>query len=168
MIRGWGKRDPEIRALFEGHYESLCRLAYLLLGDPSAAEEAVMDSYLKIVTAWHRISLMDRPDLYLRKAVLNQCTSRLRRRSVEARARHRLAITPSTDEPHVFEIDVWGAIVALPPRQRAAIVLRYYEDRSEAEIADLLQCSAGTVKSQLAKARQKLKVVLESADVEEA
>ena len=124
-----------------------------------------MDAFLKVMTGWSRIEQMDRPDLYLRRAVVNMCTSRLRRRGVEQRARGRLLDGSLGGDKASVDPDIWAAIVALPPRQRAAIVLRYYEDRSETEIADLLQCSLGTVKSQLAKARHKLKGMLQPAGV---
>jgi len=170
--------EAGLRQLFEQHWTGLCRLGFLMLGDPAAAEECVQDAYLGVFRAWDRVSLMERPDLYLRTAVLNQCRSRLRRRQVEARvARASVAGAGGGDpgtrrpgaggddgsgtgkglaDPDLVRQEIVAAVRRLPPRQRAAVVLRYYEDRSEAEIASAMGCSPGTVKSQLAKARATL------------
>jgi RNA polymerase sigma-70 factor (sigma-E family) len=156
-------RDELVRDLFKAHYEPLCRLAFLILRDSQMAEEAVMDAFLKVFGWWRRVGSMNRPDLYLRRIVVNGCSSRLRRRAVEARAR---AVVPAPEGPNWEEgrLDtarlVRDAIEHLPRRQRLCVVLRYFEDLSEAEMADVLQVSAGTIKSQLSKAREHLKSVL--------
>ena len=161
VFERWGSsRDQQLRALFEQEYEPLCRLAYVMLRDAFAAEEAVMDAFLKAFTGWRRIASLDRPDLYVRKVVVNVCTSRLRRRAVEARYVRRAERSRATASEE-FDLDVWAAVLELPSRQRACVVLRYFEDRTEEETAALLDCSVGTVKSQLAKARRKLKDVLQ-------
>jgi RNA polymerase sigma-70 factor (sigma-E family) len=169
LLAEWrGTREREVRSLFDRHYAALCRVAFVMLRDASAAEETVMDAFLRTFAGWRRVGSMDRPDLYLRRAVVNACNSRLRRTQVEARAAKQL---PRMDavafaEPALVEDGVWDAVCSLPPRQRACIVLRYYEDRSEGDIATILDCSVGTVKSQLAKARQKLKAALDSSAAE--
>ena len=167
MFPGLGSaRDKEVRDLFDTHYESLCRLAFVMLREAGSAEEIVMDAFVKTFTGWARIGSMDRPDLYLRKAVVNACTSRLRRLSAEARANRRLGALPVA-ALMPLDTDLWDAVRALPRRQRACVVLRYLEDRSESEVALILDCSTGTVKSQLAKARQKLKMSLSPARTSE-
>ena len=158
--------EAGLRRLFEQHWRGLCRLAFLMLGDPAGAEECVQDAYLRVFRAWDRVGAMERPDLYLRTAVLNQCRSRLRRRQVESRAAgagasiHGRGGADATGsglpDPDLVTDEVLAAVRRLPPRQRAAVVLRYYEDRSESEIGRALGCSPGTVKSQLAKARATL------------
>ena len=161
---GGTSADAGLRRLFEEHWTGLCRLAYLMLGDPAAAEECVQDAYLGVFRAWDRVRTMDRPDLYLRTAVLNRCRSALRRRGRERRELERGTLTtgplvaPSADHsPAPIGVDeVMEEVRRLPPRQRAAVILRYYEDRPEADIARALGCSVGTVKSQLAKARATL------------
>ena len=163
---GGDDRDSELRRLFEDHWSALCRLAFLMLGDRAGAEECVQDAYLGVFRAWDRVRTMDRPDLYLRTAVVNRCRSRLRRRRLERRP-------PGADPPGAgpesanaepgdagVRDEVLTVVRRLPARQRAAVILRYYEDRSEAEIAAALDCSTGTVKSQLAKARATLRRAL--------
>lgn len=155
-------RDDHIEALFVRHYAPMCRLAYVILGDAAVAEEIVMEALLKTFSGWLRIRDPDRADVYLRRSVVNLCRSRIRRKYVEARANaaahgRDLRRVPAWDaERHETSRLVLDAVRALPLRQRACVVLRYYEDLPEAEIADVLGCSVGTVKSQLAKARAKL------------
>ena len=159
-------RDARIRALFEEQYAGLCRLAYLITGDPAHAEELVMDAFLKTFAGWRRIRDLDKADRYLRRAVVNLSRSKNRRRRTEERSASEdqptLALSFG-DDPEDARI-VWDAVRALPHRQRAAVVLRYYEDLREADIADALGCSVGTVKSQLSKARASLAQDLEGVD----
>jgi RNA polymerase sigma-70 factor (sigma-E family) len=156
--------DPErgVAALFDRNYASLCRLAYVILGDVQLSEEIVMDALLKTYTAWGRIRDPARSDAYLRRAVVNLCRSKIRRKMIEARV-NRVSYereerrAPDWDpERHETSRLVWEAVRKLPNRQRAAVVLRYFEDLPEAEIAETLDCSVGTVKSQLSKARSRL------------
>lgn len=146
-----------IDALFVHEYAGLARLAFLLTDDRSTAEELAMEAFARALAGWRRIGSMDRPDLYLRRIVVNLCSSNIKRRGIERRAnaravaRHLEVQAAAAPEPSILR-----AVSELPVRQRACVVLRYYEDRSEAEIGDVLRCSIGTVKSQLAKAREKL------------
>lgn len=166
-------RDEAIAALFDAHYRGLCRLAALLLDDPGAAEEAVQDAFLRTFAGWRRLRHPERVRWYLRAAVVNQCRSRMRRRAVEDRGNRSVWAaehpggdgdercggrvgTASGPERAGDALVVLDAVRRLPPRQREAVVLRYYEDLTEREMADALGCSVGTVKSQLAKARQAL------------
>lgn len=150
-------RPAGIDALFIHEYASLARLAFLLTDDRSTAEEFAMEAFARALASWRRIGSMDRPDLYLRRIVVNLCSSNIKRRGIERRANARAAAqlldVPAMPAP---EPSILKAVAELPVRQRACVVLRYYEDRSEAEIADVLKCSVGTVKSQLSKAREKL------------
>jgi len=158
--------DALVRGLFAAHWVGLCRLAGLILGDFAAAEEVVQEAFMRTCgtpAATARLGELDRSDLYLRTSVVNLCRSRLRRRSVEARVNaitFRRSETHSADASDRLEPDEAGRVAAavrrLPPRQRAAVVLRYYEDLPEADIARALGCSVGTIKSQLAKARASL------------
>lgn len=157
-------RDEQIADLFITHYDRLCRLAALLLSDRAGAEEVVQEAFLRTFSNWWRIRHLERAHGYLRMAVINQCRSRLRRRNTEDRSnRTTYATSPERQAVGGFGPDgadrsenalvVMDAVGGLPPRQREAVILRYYEDLPEAEIAKLLGCSVGTVKSQLAKAR---------------
>lgn len=155
------KRAVEV--LFESHYDPMCRLAFVILGDAWLAEEIVMEAMLKTFSGWGRLREPDRADVYLRRAVINLCRSRIRRAILERKA------PPVTERTHpqsdLHERDeILTAVRALPERQRACVVLRYYEDLSESQIAEILDCSTGTVKSQLHKARAHLARLLEERD----
>ncbi len=155
-------RDRLVAALFDEHYAGLCRLAGLLLGDASAAEEVVQEAFLRTFAGWWRLRRPTRAQWYLRAAVVNQCRSRGRRRAVEDRGNRTVwatdgaAVTRSEAERSDESLVVLEAVRSLPRRQREAVVLRYYEDLAEADVAAVLGCSVGTVKSQLAKARATL------------
>ncbi|MFP5299508.1 MAG: SigE family RNA polymerase sigma factor [Actinomycetota bacterium] len=166
LDRSEAERDAEFASLFDRHYAPMCRLAYVIIGDAQMAEELVMEAMLKTFTGWNRIRDMDRVDAYLRQAVVNMCRSKIRRKTIENRVNrviHHRDETKAPDwdpERHETGRLVWAAVRELPERQRACVVLRYFEDLPEAEIANALGCSVGTVKSQLSKARAKLERAL--------
>src|SRR5260221_7002031 len=151
-------RDQRLHELFEAHYRPLCRLAFLILHDPSRGEEVVMDAFVKLLGGWRRVGSMERPDLYLRRSVVNGCSSRLRRLGVEVRARAPAAevLDLAGDRIEASRL-LRDAIEDLPKRQRLCVLLRYFEDLPEAEISEILQVSPGTIKSQLSKARAHLR-----------
>jgi RNA polymerase sigma-70 factor (sigma-E family) len=159
--------DERVVALFDAHYWRLCQLAYVLLGDPSRAEDAVQEAFLKTLAGWGRLRQPDRAEFYLRKAVLNQCRSGLRRRVTETRGNAVVAAGERTRSRDDFEfrrateLDVVAAVRRLPTRQREVVVLRYFLDLAETEIASTLGINVGTVKSQLSKARRKLATTVE-------
>jgi RNA polymerase sigma-70 factor (sigma-E family) len=164
--RADAERDREVAALFDRVYGPMCRLAFVILGDQATAEEIVMEALIKTFSSWRKIRDYDRVDAYLRRTVVNLCRSKIRRKVIEARVnatsyrREQLRAPDWDPERHETSRMVWEAVKDLPPRQRASVVLRYYDDLSEAQIADVLQCSVGTVKSQLAKSRAKLEKTL--------
>lgn len=155
-------RDERVAELFDAHYRPLCRLAYVIIGDAALAEEIVMEALVKTFTGFGRIRDLERADAYLRRAVVNMCRSKMRRKAIEMRVNatvhHRDERRAPDWDPERHEISriVWESVRKLPERQRACVVLFYYQDLPEAEIADALDCSVGTVKSQLSKARGKL------------
>jgi RNA polymerase sigma-70 factor (sigma-E family) len=143
-----GDRDVALAALHRQHYPALVRLACLLLDDRASGEEVVQDAFIRVHHAWARV---ERPLPYLRATVVNLSRSRMRRRLL---ARRHVAPTErpaaSAEEEHVRLMDhqeVLDALHALPRRQRECLVLRYYLELSEAEIAEALGISAGSVKS---------------------
>jgi RNA polymerase sigma-70 factor (sigma-E family) len=158
-------RDERITTLFEEHYDGLCRLASLLLSDRAGAEEVVQEAFLRTFAGWRRIRHPERAQFYLRAGVVNLCRSRMRRRVTEDRGNR---VTWHSDEARrdrggvhdgadtAETLVVLDAVRELPERQREAVVLRYYLDCSEADMASLLGCAPGTVKSQLSKARAAL------------
>lgn len=120
-----------------------------------------MDAFVAACSGRRRVTTVEHPEAYLRRMVVNMCCSRLRRRAAERRAHARLdpgADSVSPWDPAVEERDraVLAAVAGLPPRQRACVVLHYFDDLRVADVASALGCSPGTVKSQLAKARATL------------
>lgn len=165
-------RDEQVAALFDEHYAGLCRLATLLLGDGDAAEEVVQEAFLRTYSGWWRLRRPTRAQWYLRAAVVNQCRSRGRRRATEARG-NRTVWAAEGDRRGEWDAERTGesltvleAVRHLPTRQREAVVLYYYADLSESDVAGAMGCTVGTVKSQLAKARATLAVRLDSPEEE--
>jgi RNA polymerase sigma-70 factor (sigma-E family) len=152
---------PTAESLFTAHFPAMCRLALLLLRDPAVAEEVTMDAFVAACSGWRRVEAAEQPDAYLRRIVVNLCCSRLRRRVAERRAHARFGRADTVAPPWDPTVDersraVLAAVASLPDRQRACVVLHYFEDLRVAEVAAVLGCSTGTVKSQLAKARTTL------------
>lgn len=152
-------RQEKVAELFDRHYGSLRGLAVAILGNVSLAEEAVMEAFVKLYSKWGRIEKLDYPPAYLRQIVVNQCRSQLRRSKLEERSLGLLqrpgAVSDSSARSDAT-LDLWTEVLGLPERQRVCVALFYIEDMSEADIAEVMECSVGTVKSQLAKARRKL------------
>jgi RNA polymerase sigma-70 factor (sigma-E family) len=127
----------------------LLRTAYLIAGDLHEAEDIVQETLFKVASRWSRVSRMDHPAAYARRILVNLALrgspKRSRRRAELREAPWRVAVDrePALDSHD----DLRAALRALPPRQRAVLVLRYFLDLPEAEIAAALQCSLGTVKS---------------------
>jgi RNA polymerase sigma-70 factor (sigma-E family) len=158
--QGPGAGDPSFREYVATRSASLLRMAYLLTHNRADAEDLVQAALAKAYQAWDRIEDRGAVDGYVRRAMVNTHISWWRRRRVEE--------YPTDDIPEQAVADHAGdselqdalrrAIERLPRRMRAAVVLRYYEDMSEAEIADVLGVSQGTVKSTVSRAVAKLRI----------
>ncbi len=140
-------------AFARGRMRELLRFAHVLTGDPHRAADLVQDALERTLMSWDRVVRKDDPVAYVRRAIVNRHVSVWRR---YRRERLIADVTDSTYEPRAddrrFDAELWAALATLPPRQRAVLVLRYYEDLSEADTAAALGCSVGTVKSQTWKA----------------
>jgi RNA polymerase sigma-70 factor (sigma-E family) len=153
--------DDELHSFVEGRYLALRRTAYLLCGDWHRAEDLVQGTLVKVVLA-ARKRRVENLDAYARQVLLrlfleeNRLLWRRRERSWAVPVEVKAVTGPDSDT----RIAVLSALRGLPPRQRAAVVFRYWEDRSVEETADLLGVAPGTVKSQCAKALAALRVVL--------
>jgi len=145
-------------ALFRREFGPITRTAYLVVGDWEVAREIAQDAFVQALRHWRKVQGMQSPGGWVRRVAVRDAV-RSRRRQVRGRSleveRARL-----TDEPELLSLDVRMALLALPPRQRAAIALHYLDDRPVTEIASLLGCSAGTVKTHLARGRLALAEVL--------
>lgn len=150
--------------------DALLRTAYLVVWDAVEAEDLVQECLLAVARRWPRVRRMDHPHAYARRVLINLALDGARRRT-----RHRqelvgdeaatLAATP--DESSARRLNAVGvrselieALGMLPPRQRAVLVLRYFEDLSEAQVAELLGCSVGTVKSTASRGLTRLQAAL--------
>lgn len=140
--------------LFAERYGDMVRLAHLLTGSNAAAEELVQDAFIALQGRWDEVG---DHRAYLRTTVVNRCRSWHRRRFVERR--HSSPVSEPTYVDDVAELR--DALGGLSPRQRAAVVLRFYEDMSEADIAAALGCRPGTVKSLLSRALVRLGEVID-------
>lgn len=140
-------RDAVIADLHRQHYPGLVRLACLLLDERGAGEEVVQEAFVRIYQSWARVQ----PVAYLRSTVMNPARSRMRRRLVARRRVEPVATAGASPEEHAVLMDdqqeVLDAMRALPRRQRECLVLRYYLDLSELDIASTLGISTGSVKS---------------------
>ncbi|GAA2098616.1 SigE family RNA polymerase sigma factor [Actinomadura alba] len=157
--------DQAVTALYSANYRSLVRLAALLVRDVGTAEEVVQDAFIAMHGGWQRLRDPDKALAYLRQSVVNKSRSVLRHRAVvEKYAPKGLPDAPSAENGAIVEFEraaVVKALSALPRRQREALVLRYYADLSEAEIAHAMGISRGAVKSHTARGMTALRGVLE-------
>jgi len=145
--------DGSFEALYAAEATAMSRLAYLMVGSPEQAQELVHDAFAKLYERWDRV---DNPGAYLRTCVVNGCRDSLRRRLLADRERPDVRPDAELGADHLVD-----ALATLPHKERAAVVLRYYEDRSEADIADLLGVRPGTVKSLLHRGLASLREVIE-------
>ena len=154
--------------MYERHAPGAVRLAYLMTGDRQVAEDIAQDAFVKVAGRFHDLRSQDAFGPYFRRAVVNLCNSHFRRQTVERAflRKEATAPPPASTPPDVERRDsLRVALLALPPRQRAAIVLRYFEDMSEAQTGELMGCSAGAVKSLVARGMQTLRIEIEGEDV---
>ncbi len=160
--------DEAVTALYGAQYRPLVRLATLLTHDEGRAEEIVQDAFVALHQRWRGLRDPDAGAAYLRQSVVNRSRSALRHRRVVDRFLGRA--TPQSLEPsaesRAMQTQTYDELLAavrlLPPRQREALVLRYYLDLPEAETAQVMGVSTGAVKSHTARALAALRRELES------
>jgi RNA polymerase sigma-70 factor (sigma-E family) len=156
--------DRAVTTIYREHYRSLVRLATLLVADIGTAEDVVQDSFVAMHHAWRRIRNADKGLTYLRRSVVNRSRSVLRHRGVAERALPRLVPDVPSAEHSVFALlersQVVAALGLLPPRQREVLVLKFYADLREWEIAAALGISLGAVKSHSFRAMSALRAAL--------
>lgn len=147
---GWSA-DEAVANLYAAHWRSLVRLAALLMGETASAEEVVADAFVALHRRWGRLQDPQAAFGYLRTSVVNGSRSVRRHRDVEVRYRQPSAPAPAGPEESAVQADedarVMAALRRLPRRQQEVLVLRYYAEASEAEIAEALGISRGAVKS---------------------
>ncbi|MGO8978170.1 MAG: SigE family RNA polymerase sigma factor [Streptosporangiaceae bacterium] len=155
-----------VTELYAAHYRSLVRLAALLVRDTATAEEVVQDSFVAMHRRWRLLRENDKAEAYLRRSVVNRSRSVLRHRAVvERNAPQPAPDMPSAEHGAIVLLErsaVVAALRTLSPRQREAVVLRYYGDMSEAQVAAVMGISPGAVKSHMARAMTVLRSALGS------
>ena len=154
------RRDTELFSDFvAARSTALYRTAYLVVGDRGLAQDLVQEALTKTYLAWPRLRDVNAAEPYTRRVIVTTAISWKRRRSwYGERPQELLPDRPERDEDSLEVRDwVWRELLALPPRQRAALVLRFYEDLSEAQTAELMGCAVGTVKSQVSQGLKRLR-----------
>jgi RNA polymerase sigma-70 factor (sigma-E family) len=149
--------------------ESLTRTAYLIVWDLQDAEDLVQETLLKVARRWHRVRRMGYPAAYARRILVNLALDDAGRRTRRRRELTGEALPDRYDDadgPPRFGArdELYSALAALPPRQRTAIVLRYFLDLPEAEVAAAMKCSLGTVKSTAARGLARLEQALRTTN----
>lgn len=155
-------REQHFTQFVQAIAESLRRTAFLMCGNWHTAEDLAQETLAKAYAHWHRISQMENPDAYVRRILVNEMRQRWRRRRddpLPAEASGEPSVSDSTDEI-ARRAELFQALLALPLRQRATVVLRHLDGLSERETATVLGCSEGTVKSQNHKALAALRTHL--------
>jgi RNA polymerase sigma-70 factor (sigma-E family) len=146
--------DADFAEYLAARQPRLMRTAYLISGDADLAEDLVQTALAKLYLAWDRVGVLEHRDAYVRRMIINEHASWWRRR----KRRPETATDSLPERPREDSYDdgtraeIWAFVQTLPARQRAVVVLRYYEQLTEAEIADVLGISPGTVKSQCSRA----------------
>lgn len=150
--------------VFAAHHAEALRIAYLLCGDPHRAEDVVADAFVKVYRRWSTGDVGN-PRAYIRRAVVNEVNSRFRRLALERREATRRRGDDrgqrSVEDQTAEHDQVFRALQRLPERQRTAIVLRYYNDLSETEAAEVMDISPGTVKSSVSRGLDRLRELME-------
>jgi len=150
-------RDGEFKEFFEAEFRPLRRLGYLMTGDWAEAEDLAQEAMVRTYRAWSRIRERERPGAYARSVLVNRRRSMIRRSMIAQK--HAETLRSEGYAPDFGEegMVLWQAIASLPRRQRAALVLRFYEDLPEAEVAQILDAPVGTVKSLVHRGLAKLR-----------
>lgn len=153
-------RDAEFSEWMTARQPALLRTAYLLTGDHHGAEDLVQNTLAKVYLTWHKVRDQQAIDGYARRILVNENNSTWRRawkkrETVSDQVPDWVPAHDTYDEGQGSAL--WSLVQTLPRKQRAAVVLRYYEELTEAEAADVLGCSVGTVKSQTSRALASLR-----------
>lgn len=158
-------RQRGMEELYSLHVHGATRLAYLMTGDADRAADLVQDAFVSVFTRFQNLRAPHSFDAYLKRTVVNLARKQWRKRSHERAYLEREGIRPRSDAPGLPDVEtkdeVWQMLQRLPHRQRAAIVLRFYEDLSEAQTAELLDCSLGAAKQLVARGMETLRAQTE-------
>jgi RNA polymerase sigma-70 factor (sigma-E family) len=164
---GTSLADTTYEEYVGARWATLYRTAYLMTGNHADAEDVVQTALVKVYAAWSKVVATDAPDAYVRRILTNTfLSSRRPLRIARERLVDRMPETPVMPTGSEDRLSIWPHVASLPPKQRAVVVLRYYEDLSEQQIADALGCSTGTVKSNASLALKSLRARMSAAEGE--
>jgi RNA polymerase sigma-70 factor (sigma-E family) len=157
--------EDDFREFVTERWSALVRTAYLLTGSRERAEDLVQSALVRAHRHWPKIQREGTAEAYLRKTMTNLNTDWWRRLGSHERGVDSVPERAAADDYAAFELrdELWGALQQLPARMRAALVLRYFEDLSEADTASALGCSVGSVKSQCSRGLARLRLSLRNA-----
>lgn len=157
--------DAAFREFVEGSWHRLLRTGYLLTGDYGAAEDLVQTALMRTYRHWARVRRGDAPEAYVRRVMVNITVSVWHRRRLVEHATAELpdgSGVPDHQHEYAERDALWGSVRRMPPRMRTVFVLRYFEDMSEAEVAQTMGCAVGSVKSQIARGLARLRAELDA------
>jgi RNA polymerase sigma-70 factor (sigma-E family) len=161
-------RTSRLAQLYTAHAPRAGRLAYLLTGDPDVAEDLTQEAFTRLITRFGALRRPDAVDAYLRRSVVNLARKHWRRLGRErsyVRREGPVLADRTLNHPDVAErVALWKELDKLPYRQRAALVLRFFEDLSERETAESLGCPVGTVKSLVSRGLEALRQEIRGGD----
>ncbi len=152
--RAAAARDADFAEYLAARRQRFLRTAYLVCGDPHTAEDLVQNAMAKLYLAWDKVSGVEHKDAYVRRMIVNEHISWWRRSSRRPEVSSERLPEAGRDDAYDdgTSAQLWAFVQSLPRKQRAVVVLRFYEELSEAETADALGISVGTVKSQASRA----------------
>jgi len=154
--------------LYRREVVSIATLATALTGDRDIGTDIAQEALLRAYRSWSTVSTMDRPGAWVRRIAINLAADARRKRSREAHALERIEARPVGSASGSSDGGFWREVRRLPERQRTAIALRYIDDHTVDEIAEIMDISSGTVKATLFKARQSLAAALGATEVDDA
>lgn len=150
-------RDEQFRDLFVDDYDRVVRTVFLILRDQGRSEEIAQEAFLELLRHWRRVSGHDLPDAWVRRVAIRMAVRSVQReKALEIALRRVVPEERRETADATAGADVLNAVGTLPARQRAAVVLFYYEDRPIDEVAQILDCSPSTARVHLHKARKRL------------
>lgn len=167
VVRSPGRRSAQVEELYDAHMPGAVRFAYLVSGDADLAQDLAHDAFLRVASKLAALRSQESFRSYLRTAILNGYRSHWRRTERERARLEKVAVTqpPSASIPDVAAADeIRSALAELSPRRRAAVVLRYFEDLTERQTAEVMGCSVGAVKALVARGLRQLRTSMEGED----
>ena len=162
MARTAARDTEEFCAFVASRSAALFRVAYLVIGDHQLAQDLVQESLAKTYVAWPRLRDVSNAEAYTRRVIATTAISWRRRRGFHERPAERLPepVQPDQTGDMVLHDALWACLLSLPPRQRTAVVLRHYVDLTEAQTAEAMGCSIGTVKSSVSTGLKRLRATV--------